>query len=113
MSTQPAPSPGKQPSNGNAIEYKAFVRKFFDRGAGTIFVIASCTYDISGFTIFFEETQPGQLTLMETPPTGIFTNLVTYYSASWTNNANAAQEPGHLMITDGQGTHRVHVKPWE
>jgi hypothetical protein len=112
MSTQPAAAPVRQLSNGNAIEYKAFVRKFFAVGEGTLFVIASCYYITSGFTIFFEENQPGDLSLMETPPTGIVLDLVTYYVASWTSNVDADHVPTHLTITDAHGAHRVHVTPW-
>jgi hypothetical protein len=108
-----ATAPTQQPSNGTAIEYKAYVRKFFNQGAGTLFVIASCYYITSGFTLNFVETAPGHLTLMETPPTGVILNIVTYYLANWTNNVNADQEPSHLTITDGHGTHRVPVKHWD
>lgn len=106
-------SPAKQLSQGLAIEYKAFLRKFFSSGAGTLFVIASCYYKTSGFTISLEKNDAGQLSLMETPPTGVFLNLVTYYTASWTNNEDPDTEPSHLSIVDGHGTHRVPVKHWD
>jgi hypothetical protein len=113
MSSPSPTSPAKPLSKGLAIEYKAFLRKFFTPGAGTLFVIASCYYDTSGFTISFEKNAAGELTLVEEPPSGIFLNLVTYYSATWTNNADPDAEPTHIMIVDGEGTHRVHVRPWD
>jgi hypothetical protein len=106
------PDPVKRLSQGLAIEYKAFVRKFFTPGAGTLFVIASCYYKTSGFTISLENDASGQLSLMEVPPSGVFLNLVTYYSASWTNNRDPDTEPSHITIVDGHGSHKVHVKPW-
>ena len=63
MATPAVPTPTTQLSRGNAIEYKAYVRKFFETGAGTIFVVASCYYDTSGFTVFFEKNSAGQLML--------------------------------------------------
>ncbi len=113
MATSAVPTPTTQLSRGNAIEYKAYVRKFFEVGAGTIFVVASCYYDTSGFTVFFEKNSAGQLCLMEQPPTGVFLNLVTYYVASWTNNENADDNPNHLTIVDGYGEHHVHLRSWE
>ena len=113
MSAPAVPTPAPQLSQGNAIEYKAFVRKFFDIGAGTLFVMASCYYDIGGMTIFFETDGSGQLSLMELPPSGEFTHLVTAYVTSWTNAFNPDTEPKHLTIVDGHGTHTVHVKPWD
>jgi hypothetical protein len=106
------PAPGKQLSQGLAIEYKAFVRKFFTPGAGTLFVIASCYYKTSGFTISLEKDASGQLSLMEVPPSGVVLDVVTYYSASWTNNLDPDTEPGHITIVDGSGSHKVHVKAW-
>ncbi|HZS54612.1 MAG TPA: hypothetical protein VFA65_09430 [Bryobacteraceae bacterium] len=105
-------TPTAQLSQANAIEYKAYVRKFFDTGDGTLFVIASCYYDNGGMTIFFNETNPGQLSLMEQPPTGAFTNIVSAYVASWTSKFNADKNPPHLTITDGHGQHRVPVRSW-
>lgn len=113
MSAPAVPTSTPQLSQGNAIEYKAYVRKFFETGEGTLFVVASCYYDTSGFTIFFEQNSSGQLCLMQQPPTGVFLNLVTYYVASWTSNKNADANPNHLMIVDGYGEHHVHVRPWD
>ena len=55
MSATAVSAPAAQLSQGEAIEYKAYVRKFFDTGDGTLFVLASCYYPIGGMTIFFQE----------------------------------------------------------
>jgi hypothetical protein len=113
MSTSAVPTSPTQLSQGKAIEYKAYERRFFETGAGTLFVVASCYYITSGFTIFFEENSSGQLCLMEQPPTGVFLNMVTYYVASWTNNRNADTNQDHLTIVDGYGEHHIRVRSWE
>jgi len=76
--------------------------------------MATCSYPTTGFTIFFEE-DGGKMKLMQLPPTGIFENLVTYYSASWPTKGTPGQSeiPKHVTITDAYGEHRVHVKPWD
>ena len=76
-------APAAALSHGFAIEYKAFARAF-SKGdnAGVLFLLASCYYPTSGFTIFFEELA-GKYQLMEQPPTGVFMNLVTHYAACW------------------------------
>jgi hypothetical protein len=125
MSTSPTPTPPKPPApatppapvlcKGLEIEYKAFARSFTDdKKVGTLCLIATCSFVTSGFTIFFEEDS-GNFKLMEHPPTGVFMNLVTYYSASWPNSGTPGQAeiPKHITITDGYGNHKVHVKPWE
>ncbi len=76
--------------------------------------MASCYYPTSGFTIFFEEDSEN-FKLMEQPPTGVFMNLVTYYSASWPPKGTPGERamPSHVTITDSYGDHKVHVKKWE
>ena len=78
------------------------------------YLMASCYYPTSGFTIFFEEDS-GNFKLMEQPPTGGFMNLVTYYSASWPTSGTPGERamPKHVMITDSYGEHEVHVEKWE
>ena len=112
MSASAVSASSAQLSQANAIEYKAYVRKFFDTGDGTLFVFASGYYDNGGMTIFFEENN-GQLSLMEQPPTGAFTHLVTCSVASWTSAYNADQNPAKLTIVDGRGEHSVHVHRWD
>jgi hypothetical protein len=102
-------------SHGTAIEYKAFARSFTqDETVGVLYLIATCYYGTSGFTIFFEENS-GKFNLMEQPPTGIFMNLVTYYVATWPTGGSPGERtlPTHVDIVDAQGEHRVHVKPWK
>ena len=113
MSATTFPTPAAQLSQGNAIEYKAYVRKFFETGGGTLFVIGSCYYGTTGFTLFFQENSSGQLCLMQQPPSGVVLNMVTYYVASWTSNRDTDANPKYLTIVDGNGEHQVHVKPWE
>ena len=86
----PAPSPGL--SHGLQIEYKAFMRPFTDnKKIGTLILLATCSYMITGFTIFFEEDS-GKFSLMEQPPSGMFNHIVTYYSASWPTSGTLGRE---------------------
>src|SRR5580704_17546952 len=79
----PPPTPAPGLSHGLEIEYKAFARSFTqDKKVGTLYLMATCSFVTSGFTIFFEEDS-GNFKLMEQPPTGVFLNLVTYYAATW------------------------------
>ncbi|MFY9937736.1 MAG: hypothetical protein WAK33_12730 [Silvibacterium sp.] len=116
--TPPAPTPAPAAPNlchGLQIEYKAFARPFTEsKEVGTLYLLASCSYVTSGFTIFFEEDS-GNFKLMEQPPTGVFMNLVTYYAASWPTSGIPGQRemPKHVTITDAYGDHKVHVKEWE
>jgi len=109
--TTPAPS---SLSRGLGIEYKAFARPFTGGTDGVLYLMASCYYPTSGFTIFFEEDS-GNFKLMEQPPTGVFMNLVTYYSASWPPKGTPGETamPTHVTITDSYGDHKVHVRKWE
>src|SRR5260370_3862481 len=110
--TSTATSPGQELSRGLDIEYKAFARSFQPDGtAAVLYLIATCYYKTSGFTIFIEEDS-GQFNLMEQPPTGIFRDIVTYYVASWTNGVATDNPPAHVMIKDAQDEHKVHVNPW-
>lgn len=104
-------------SQGLEIEYKALARSFFQtEKAGVLYLIATCYYKTSGFTLFFEQDQAsGKFKLMEQPPTGVFLNLATYYVASWPPTGVSAETdvlPTHVTITDAYGDHRVHVKSW-
>jgi hypothetical protein len=114
----PAPS-GSAPtatlSHGADIKYKAFVRSF-SKGdsAGVLFLLASCYYATSGFTIFFQENG-GKYQLMEQPPTGVFLNLVTYYAACWPAQGvsfEADNLPHQVTIVDAEGEHVVEVHHW-
>jgi hypothetical protein len=110
MATQPVPASSL--SHGLAIEYKAFARAF--QGGGAVLnLIATCYYVTAGFKIFFE-AQSGltQFELMETPPSGIVPQLVTYYIADWTSGQRLAQPPTHVKVRDAHGEHVVAVKPW-
>jgi hypothetical protein len=113
MSTAPATLPVPRLSEGLEIEYKAFARSFSQGTDGVLYLMATCYYPTSGFTIFFQEDS-GKFQLMEQPPTGVFMNLVTYYVASWppTGVSERRELPTHITIVDAQGEHRVHVRPW-
>jgi hypothetical protein len=115
--TPPTPPPTPAPTlcHGLGIEYKAFVRSFTsDKKVGTLCLMATCSYVTSGFTIYFEEDS-GKMKLMEQPPSGVFLNLVTYYSASWPAKGTPGQSkiPKQVTITDAYGDHKLHVKEWE
>lgn len=102
-------------SHGVEIEYKAFARPFFQNApdAAALYLVATCSYGSTGFTIFFERDS-GQFKLMEQPPTGIVNFMQTFYAASWpTQGVSFETElPTHVTILDAQGEHRVEVKPW-
>ena len=104
-------------SQGLEIEYKAFARSFFQtEKTGVLYLIATCYYKTSGFTLFFEQDQAtGKFKLMEQAPTGVFLDLTSYYIACWPPTGVSAETdvlPTHVTITDANGTHRVHVKSW-
>lgn len=106
------PIPALALSRGAAIEYKAYARPFQPNlDAAVLILVATCYYDTGGFTISFQPTASG-FELVEKPPAGIHTNIVTYYTTSWTNGVEAASVPTHVTITDSFGEHRVHVKRW-
>jgi hypothetical protein len=103
-------------SRGTAIGYKAYTRTFEDSngGSGTaavVLLLASCYYDSSGWTIFFEGNLQ-QLSLMEQNPTGIVREMVTYYAASWTTSFRMSDVPAEITVTDAFGDHVVPVEQW-
>lgn len=115
MSTSgPTPPPPLSLSHGIDIEYKAFARHFGQPKVAVLYLVATCYYTTSGFTIFFEEDS-GKFKLMEQPPTGVFLNLVTYYVASWPQDGMSGERvlPKQITIVDSYGEHRVTVKPWK
>lgn len=112
MGAQPQPvSPPL--SRGSEIEYKAFSRTFGGGRAAVLSLIATCYYGTPGYTIFFQpEAGKNRFELLQTTPTGIEPQLVTYYVGSWTGGQPLADPPSHVEITDAGGTHRVKVEPW-
>ena len=100
-------------SHGIDIEYKAFARHFGQSKVAVLYLVATCYYKTSGFTILFEEDS-GKFKLMEQPPTGVFRNLVTYYVASWPQDGMSGERvpPTQLTMVDSHGEHRVPVRPW-
>lgn len=106
-------STGKiQLSTGQAIEYKAYVRRFDFSGGGVLYLLASCAYPVGGYRIFFEAEYGGtSFKLMEEVPQ-IVNQLVTYYVASWTSSQPLVDPPAEVTITDASGTRTVAVEPW-
>jgi hypothetical protein len=99
-------------SHGNAIEYRAYTRRFFpDSKTVVLFLAATCYYDSAGFSISFQPTASG-FQLVEFPPTGIVPQLVTYYSASWNSSQQETTPPTHVEITDAFGQRRIAVQSW-
>ncbi|MGH9434798.1 MAG: hypothetical protein ACRD06_02225 [Terriglobia bacterium] len=113
MSASPATLRATALSHGLEIEYKAFARSFAEGTDGVLYLMATCYYPTSGFTIFFQEDS-GKFQLMEQPPTGVFMNLATYYVASSPPAGVSGERelPTEVTIVDAQGEHRVHVRPW-
>src|SRR5215470_7377182 len=111
MATQPAPKSAL--SHGSAIEYKAFARPFHKGSGEVLYLLATCSYGTPGFSLFFEaQSGLAQFELMETPPSGIVPQLVTYYIASWTNGQPLSQPPKHVKVRDAHGEHTVKVETW-
>jgi hypothetical protein len=112
MSSTPPPAL----SHGVEIEYKAYARSFFTNAPkdAALYLVATCSYGSTGFTIFFEQ-DAGQFKLMEQPPTGIVNFLQTFYVASWPTQGVSFESdlPKHVTIVDAQGEHKVEVKPWQ
>jgi hypothetical protein len=107
-----SPSAEATLSHGNAIEYRAYARRFFpDSSAAVLFLAATCYYGEAGFSISFQQTASG-FDLIEHPPTGIEPQLVTYYSASWNSGQQETTPPTHVTITDAFGQHLVPVHQW-
>jgi hypothetical protein len=110
--SSPTTSPTPTLSHGSAIEYRAYTRQFFpNSSAAVLFLTATCYYGTSGFSISFQPTDSG-FELIEQPPTGIVSDLVTYYSASWNSSQQETTPPRHVTITDAFGQHKVHVREW-
>jgi hypothetical protein len=111
MGTKAAPLP--TPSNGAALEYKAFARSFQGGSAAVLYLFATCYYGTPGFKLFFE-AQSGlqQFELLQTAPQGIEPQLVTYYVADWTSSQPLASPPTHVKIKDAHGNHEVPVHRW-
>ena len=115
MSTESTSATGIQPATGSAIEYKAYARSFGPAPGGgrVLYLIATCSYPVGGYEIFFEaESRPDTFRLMERAP-GISNQLVTYYIASWTSGQRLLITPSQIMVMDAQGLHKVAVVPWE
>ncbi len=115
MSTAGPTTPAPVLSNGLQIEYKAFKRTFFTNTTdGVLYLMATCAYPSTGFTIFFEESA-GKFNLMEQPPTGVVLNMDTFYVAVWPAKSvsNESAVPTHVTIVDAQGEHPVHVEHWK
>jgi hypothetical protein len=113
----PSESPqGPRLSQAIDIEYKAFTRSFLPAAdnAAVLFLIASCWHTTNGFSLYFEK-DGGNYKLMEQPPTGIFLNLHTYYSASWPTlgiSFEGDQIPQQVTIIDARGAHSIAVHHW-
>ena len=102
-----------QLSNGTAIEYKAYARKFGGESGAVLYLIATCAYPTGGYEIFFEAEYGLQtFKLMEIPP-GLAPQLVTYYVASWTSSQRLVDPPEQVTMVDAHGEHRVAVMPWD
>jgi hypothetical protein len=116
VSAAPVHLPAADLCHGLKIEYKAFARPFLKGKDAVLYLIATCYYEHNGFTIYFEEAGPNKFRLMEQPPSGVFLNLYTYYTASWPPPAGVSAEslvPSHVTIVDAYGEHRVHANTWE
>ena len=107
----PAPAASPTLCRGGNIGYKAFARKLTpDADVAVLILVATCSFDNSGFTISFQPADNG-FQLLQQPPTGIVREMVTYCTASWAS-VGLEVPPGHVTVTDGFGSHRVHVKEW-
>jgi hypothetical protein len=98
-------APPSELSHGVEIEYKAFARSYFQNApkAAVLYLVATCSYGSTGYTIFFEQDS-GQFKLMEQPPIGIVNFTQTFYAASWPPQGVSFESalPTHVTILDAQ-----------
>jgi hypothetical protein len=101
-----------RPATATDIVYRAYGRPYAGGPAQVITLLASCSYPIGGYTLFFtREYGPDEIyTLMEQPP-GLFPNIVTYYAADYTTGVGIANPVSSVIIIDAHGKHEVPVEP--
>lgn len=97
------------PASAGDIEYRAFARDFGD-GAVVLSVVATSSYPVGPYEIFFEGAVD-DLRLMEKTPVNHF-GLATYQVASWTPGQPFSNTPTEITVTDAYGPHTVPVKAW-
>jgi hypothetical protein len=105
-----------QLSRGEAIEYKAYLRSFSppEGGAAVLcfYLVATCYYRQSGFTIYFEpDSGSMHFRLMEKSQSA-HRPVVTYHVVSWTSGQPLDNAPAQVSIADAHGDHQVVVTPW-
>ncbi len=93
--------------------YKAYSRDYVGGSAKVISVFASCHYGTSGWRIFFQSdgAEEGTYKYFEKVPSGVTTELMTYYTASFTEGIGATNAPESVKIIDAHGEHDVVVEP--
>jgi hypothetical protein len=114
--TSASPAPAPILSDAAGLEYKAFKRTFYqDSEDGVLCLLATCSFPTPGFAIFFQAAGVGSFKLMQTNPTGIEPQLVSYGLASWpASDVSALSDvPSHVTVEDAQGQHRVRVEHWK
>jgi hypothetical protein len=108
MANEPTHQENSELCHGQAISYNAFLRRLNPKsGAGIILLMASCYYGNTGWEIFFEGNS-----LMQTPPSGIFEQHVTFFAASRTSLLELSEPPTVINITDAFGSHDIPVGDW-
>lgn len=107
-------TPAKDPlCSGAHLGYKAFKRRVDPTSTpGAIILLASCQFGTSGWSIYFEPDGENKFELFQKEPQGIVTELVTLYSALWSEGYELADPPATVSITDTFGTHSVPVEDW-
>ena len=98
-----------RPCTATDIVYRAFGRPYGGGPSQVINLFASCSYTTGAWHIFFQGDGDGTYTLMEKAP-GIFPQLVTYYTASFTPGIGLATPVETVSIQDASGSHTVPVE---
>ncbi|HET9622006.1 MAG TPA: hypothetical protein VFP84_11610 [Kofleriaceae bacterium] len=97
-----------RPSTSTDIVYRAFGRPY-DGSGQVISLFASCSYPVGGWQIFFQGGGGG-FTLMERVPQAV-NELLTYYTASYTEGFGLPTAVKTVSIRDARGVHTVNVEP--
>ena len=100
-----------QLSHADQIAYKAYARPFQGTASAVLFLIATCSYPVGPYEIFFQGDGGYTWKLMEKAPE-IFYNLVTYHIASTSPGQPSLDIPKTVKVIDGFGSHEIPVEPW-
>lgn len=101
-----------QPATSGDIKYRAFGRPYAGSDSQVITLLASCSYPVGGYQIFFtREYGPDEVYVLNEKKPGIFYNIVSYYAADYCSQVGLATPVEYVTIKDAHGAHQVPVEP--